>query len=372
MMDISGEYDVQRFRDGDAGRRMVESVLKLAAETGPVKLMEVCGTHTVSFLRSGLRTLLDGAVELVSGPGCPVCVTPNGVIDKAIAYASSDEYIVLTFGDMMRVPGSSSSLEKRRAEGGDVRIVYSTTDALRIASENRGRKVVFIGIGFETTSPTVAAAIKKAAGEGLGNFAVLSAHKLVPPALRALMSGNDSVKIQGFICPGHASAIIGGNAYREIAEIYSIPCVVTGFEPLDMLQGIYMILRQAREGRSDVEIQYKRVVTMNGNEKARAMLNEAFDVADTQWRGLGAIPQSGNVIKKEYEKHDAEKIWPIEAPESRETPGCRCADILTGKILPSECGMFGKKCVPEEPVGPCMVSSEGACAAHYRYGGERL
>lgn len=372
MKDMLREYDVQWFRDGDTGRRMVESVLKLAAETGPVKLMEVCGTHTVSFLRSGLRTLLDGAVELVSGPGCPVCVTPNGVIDRAIAYASSEEYIVTTFGDMIRVPGSNTSLEKQKAVGGDVRIVYSAMDALRIAAENKEKKVLFIGIGFETTSPTVAATIKKAVADGVENFAVLCAHKLVPPAMRALMSGADTVKIQGFICPGHASAIIGGNAYAEIGGKYSMPCVITGFEPLDMLQGIHMILRQARDGRSDVEIQYSRVVSMNGNEKAMALLNEVFEVADTAWRGIGVIPESGNAIRKEYEKYDAEKKWSIDVPPPKETPGCRCAEILTGKILPSDCGMFGKKCSPEEPMGPCMVSSEGACAAHYRYGGGRL
>lgn len=362
-------FSDELFRDGETARRMISAVRRETEKTGPVKMMEVCGTHTVAFLRSGLRSMLSGSVELVSGPGCPVCVTPNNIIDAAIEYSLEKDFIVATFGDMIRVPGSRSSLEKARADGGDARVVYSASDALRIAAENPCKKIVFMGIGFETTSPTVAAAIVSAKKEGLSNFAVLCAHKLVPPAMEALVADCADIKIKGFICPGHASAIIGAAAYTKIARDFSMPCVVTGFEPLDMLQGIYMLVKQVAEKRSEVEAPYSRVVRMEGNRKALDLISLVFDSADAAWRGIGTIPMSGNVIREEFADFDAEKKWPIQIPPSKETPGCRCAEILTGKMLPSECGLFGSRCSPANPVGPCMVSSEGSCAAHYRYGG---
>lgn len=366
------ETDILKgFRDGAAGRRLIEKVLSMAGGE-PVTFMEVCGTHTVEFFRTGLRKALSGAVRLVSGPGCPVCVTPNSIIDKAIAYAQTPGGIVATFGDMMRVPGSETSLERARAEGADVRIVYSTLGALEIARKQPDRRVVFMGIGFETTSPTVAASIIVAVREGLKNFAVLCSHKLVPPALEALASSGHEIALKGLLCPGHVSTIIGSNAYKFVAEKYRMPCVVTGFEPLDMIQGVMMLMEQARDCRAEVGVQYSRAVKPEGNLKALALLDRVFEQVDSEWRGFGIIPGGGYRIRDEYEAFDAERRWPVETPPPREHPGCRCAEILLGKIVPADCPLFRKKCSPESPVGACMVSSEGTCAAWYKYGDETV
>ncbi|MFH1540061.1 MAG: hydrogenase formation protein HypD [bacterium] len=356
------------FRDGDVAKQLIKRIRALTDGGGPLTFMEVCGTHTVEFFRSGLRGALSGAVNLISGPGCPVCVTPNRVLDKAVAYAGMPDVVVATFGDMVRVPGSRSSLEKAKAEGGDVRIVYSTTDALELAKRHADKRVVFIGIGFETTSPTVAAAIMQAKREGVGNFAVLCAHRLIPPALEALSSSGETNEIKGFLCPGHVSTIIGSEAYSSIAEKHRIPCVVAGFEPLDMLQGILMMAEQVRSGRAEVEVQYTRAVRPEGNRKALAMLEKVFfKPADSEWRGLGTIPKSGFGIREEFTGFDAGRRWPVEIPPPEENPGCRCAEVLLGKIVPTECSLFRKPCAPESPVGACMVSSEGTCAAYYKY-----
>jgi len=278
-------------------------------------------------------------------------------------------FILTTFGDMLRVPGSETSLERVRAEGGDVRVVYSTMDALAIARENPDKKVVFFGIGFETTAPTVAAALVQARDANLDNFAVVSAHKTVPRALETLAS-NPQLSLKGFICPGHVSVIIGSRAYLPIAERRGIPCVITGFEPLDLLQGILMLAEQSLAGRAEVSTQYSRTVTEEGNLKAQALIDEVFETSDSVWRGIGEIPGSGLSIRHGLERFDAEIRWPQAACTTRENPGCRCAEVLTGLVEPPECPLFRKVCAPESPVGACMVSSEGTCAAYYKYGDE--
>ncbi len=362
---------VKWFRNGEIARGLfarLEETLR-GVPAGSIPLMEVCGTHTVALFRSGIRRALPRALRLISGPGCPVCVTPNALIDKAIAYARADGFILTTFGDMLRVPGSETSLERVRAEGGDVRVVYSTMDALAIARENPDKKVVFFGIGFETTAPTVAAALVQARDANLDNFAVVSAHKTVPRALETLAS-NPQLSLKGFICPGHVSVIIGSRAYLPIAERRGIPCVITGFEPLDLLQGILMLAEQSLAGRAEVSTQYSRTVTEEGNLKAQALIDEVFETSDSVWRGIGEIPGSGLSIRHGLERFDAEIRWPQAACTTRENPGCRCAEVLTGLVEPPECPLFRKVCAPESPVGACMVSSEGTCAAYYKYGDE--
>jgi hydrogenase expression/formation protein HypD len=357
------------FRDGALARGLFARLEEMLRDkpAGSIPLMEVCGTHTVALFRSGIRRALPPAIRLISGPGCPVCVTPNALIDKAIAYAKAPGFILTTFGDMLRVPGSEDSLEEARAAGGDVRIVYSTMDALEAAKRNPDKNVVFFGIGFETTAPTVAASLARARADGLKNFAAVSAHKTVPAALEALAS-NPQLNLKGFICPGHVSVIIGSRAYLPIAEKQHIPCVITGFEPLDLLQGIIMLAEQAIGGRAEVRSQYARAVSEEGNAKARALMDEVFEASDSEWRGIGVIPGSGLSIRAEFAAHDAEARWPVEACATREHPGCRCAEVLMGLIEPPQCALFRKVCAPESPVGACMVSSEGTCAAYYKYG----
>lgn len=332
----------------------------------PVKLMEVCGTHTMSAFRSGLRSLLPESVILLSGPGCPVCVTPNTFVDKAVTIAQQPQTIVATFGDMLRVPGSYSSLEKARAQGADIRIVYSPLDALQLAESQPESRIVFLGVGFETTAPTIAWTIKAAKEKGLANYSVLCAHKTMPNAMAALLQGD--IQIHGFLCPGHVSVITGAEIYEFITRDYKIPCVVTGFEPGDILQGIGMMLKQLEEKRAQVEIEYHRSVTREGNPEAQALLTEVFDVCDTEWRGVGFIPGSGLKIKASFSAHDAERVFKdLTWPESKEPAGCRCGDILRGVCTPPECPLFRKVCTPANPVGACMVSSEGTCAAYYKY-----
>jgi hydrogenase expression/formation protein HypD len=359
---------MDEFRDRDVVLGYAARIRKLAGQCPePMAFMEVCGTHTMSIYQYGIRSLLPEGVRLISGPGCPVCVTPNRYIDRAIAMSRLADTIITTFGDMLRVPGSSSSLMEERARGADVRIVYSPLDAVAIARKNPGKRVVFLGVGFETTAPAIAASILAADGDGLGNYLVLAAHKTIPVPME-LLSSDPELKIDGYICPAHVSAIIGANAFRGLAEQRGVPCVVTGFEPADVMQGVEMLVRQVVEGKSRVENQYSRVVTWEGNRKAQAVLAQVFDVCDAEWRGIGVIPGSGLEIAAAYAAHDAEKALPVSVEETREHQGCRCGEILRGKVSPFDCPLFDRACTPESPVGACMVSSEGTCAAAYKYG----
>ena len=352
-------------RDPELLRRLAERLKNMPAP--PATLMEVCGTHTVAIARYGLREALPAGVRLISGPGCPVCVTPQEQIDLFIALGRSAGVTLATFGDMMRVPGTHRSLEQARAEGAEVLVVYSPMDAVEAAARNPERQVVFFGIGFETTAPAVALAILEAQRRGLRNFSVLCAHKLIPPAMMALL--DSEVKVDGFICPGHVSVIIGGDAYRPVAA-RGKPCVVTGFEPADVLRAVELLLQQIAEGRSVVEVEYSRAVRPEGNRKAQEMLARVFRVADAGWRGLGTIPGSGYELAAEFSQFDAAQRFEVDLPPAVEPAGCRCGEVLRGMIDPPDCPLFGEACTPRRPVGACMVSSEGACQAHYRYRGE--
>ncbi|ADI01175.1 MAG TPA: hydrogenase formation protein HypD [Syntrophothermus lipocalidus] len=336
-------------------------------EKREVSLMEVCGTHTVAIARSGLRSLVPPNLKLLSGPGCPVCVTAQSDIDAVIELARRPGVILVTFGDMMRVPGSESSLQEEKARGADVRVVYSPSDALEIARQNPERETVFLGIGFETTAPAVALTIEQAAASGLANFSVWSLHKLVGPALDAVFS-DESVKVDGLICPGHVSAVTGVKPYEPVVSRYHKPCVITGFETLDILEGIWLLLRQLNQGVAEIEIQYRRIVRPEGNPLAQAAIERVFTATDASWRGLGIIPASGLAIREEYGAWDAQRRFDIPEGKERIIKGCRCGDVLRGVITPYECPLFGQACTPVKPVGPCMVSQEGACAAYYRYG----
>ena len=358
--------DLSAFKDPQLAKGLVESIRTFAPTDRQVTLMEVCGTHTVSIARNGIRSLMPENVRLASGPGCPVCVTSNHDIDKVIALARIPGVIITTFGDMTRVPGSTSSLLAEQANGADVRIVYSPLDALRIAQENPESQVVFVGVGFETTTPLVAMAIKRAAAAGLQNFSVYAAHKNMPGALEAIVN-DPELKVDALILPGHVSTIIGAEPYRFLAERYGIPGVITGFEPNDMLQGIAMIMRQIAERRADIEIAYSRGVMQEGNPTALAAIDEVFETVPANWRGIGEIPGSGYRIRDEFAGFDAMRRLAPEVEPTVEHAGCRCGDVLRGIITPADCPLFRKACSPENPIGPCMVSSEGACAAYYRY-----
>ena len=356
--------DQNSFKDPVLARGLIKSIQALAPEHAT--LMEVCGTHTVAIARNGIRDLMPEGCKLASGPGCPVCVTANRDIDAVIALARVENVILTTFGDMTRVPGSSSSLLKEQAAGRDVRIVYSPLDALNIAQANPDRPVVFVGVGFETTTPLVAMAIKRAAALGLKNFSVYAAHKNMPGALDVLM-GDPELKVDALILPGHVSTIIGIEPYRFLAEKYGIPGVITGFEPLDVLQGIAMLMRQLHEGRAEIENAYARGVMAEGNPVALAAIDDVFETCTATWRGLGPIEGSGYRIREQYAQFDALRRFEPEIEETREPRGCRCGDVLRGIMAPNECPLFRKMCSPENPVGPCMVSSEGSCSAYYRY-----
>ncbi len=355
---------IDEYRDGAVAKALSEKIREIS--TKRVRLMEICGTHTMAIFRHGIRSLLPDTIELVSGPGCPVCVTATEEIDRAVKLAQTKGVIVTTFGDMIRVPGSHSSLQMEQARGATVKMVYSTFDALKIASQNRDREVVFLGVGFETTAPTVAAAIQTAHGAGDRNFSVLSAHKLLPPAMDALLSSGD-VMVNGFICPGHVTTIIGTSSYEKVVQQYHTPCVVTGFEPVDILQGILMLVEQIESDRAEVEIQYARGVSPDGNPGALGMMEKVFEPCDAPWRGLGHIPRSGLAIRKSFDAFDAENRFDLEVPAAREPAGCLCARVLRGAATPPECKLFRKACAPRTPIGPCMVSSEGTCAAYFKY-----
>ena len=356
--------DLRGFRDPVIARTLIDAIQSVA--TKPVKFMEVCGTHTVSIAKHGLRDVMPDNITLLSGPGCPVCVTSNTDIDTAIEFARQPGVIVTTFGDMMKVPGSYSSMSREKGDGRDIRIVYSPLDALDIAEKNPESQVVFIGVGFETTAPVIAAAIDQAAHRSIENFSVFSAHKTVPEALRALVNDPD-VAVGGFILPGHVSTIIGMEPYRFLAEEYGIPSVVTGFEPVDILQGIYMLAKQVADGRADIEVAYTRVVPPGGNPAAIAKIVEVFEPVDAEWRGIGVIPGTGLAIREQFARYDALKRVPVTPPEPKEVKGCQCGEVLRGVTLPFDCKLFGNACTPEHAVGPCMVSSEGSCSAYYRY-----
>ena len=356
--------DLNAFKDPALAKGLIASIQKWAPEHAV--LMEVCGTHTVAIARNGIRNLMPEGTRLASGPGCPVCVTSNRDIDTVIALSRVPNVIITTFGDMTRVPGSSSSLLKEQAAGADVRICYSPLDALTIAKENPDRPVVFVGVGFETTTPLVAMAIKRARAMGLSNFSVFAAHKNMPGALEAIIA-DPKLQIDALILPGHVSTIIGVEPYRFLAEKYGIPGVITGFEPLDVLEGITMLMRQLHEGRAEIEIAYKRGVLEQGNPVAMAVIDEVFDTCIATWRGLGPIEGSGYCIRPEYAQFDALRRFDLDIEPTVEPKGCRCGDVLRSAMAPDECPLFNKVCTPENPVGPCMVSSEGSCAAYYRY-----
>ncbi len=358
---------IDEYRDPARARGLLEKTTALAQKIArPVTLMEVCGSHTNAIGHHGIRNLLPENVRLISGPGCPVCVTATRDIDRALYLAGRQEVIFMTFGDMLKVPGTdSASLQQQRAGGGDIRIVASPMDCLRTAAENPDKQIVFMGIGFETTAPGVAATIRAASSQGLANFSVYSVHKVMPPAIRVLLD-DPQIKVDGFICPGHVSTITGEAAYAMIPAD-NRAAVITGFEPVDIIEGIYMLLNQLHQGRFSVENQYARGVNPQGNPKARALMDQVFEPADAAWRGLGIIPGSGLKIRSAYAACDAAVKFEIPDMASSEPPGCRCGDILRGIIAPADCPLFRKICTPLNPIGPCMVSAEGTCAAHYKY-----
>ncbi|GAB60837.1 MAG: hydrogenase formation protein HypD [Candidatus Jettenia sp.] len=357
---------VDEFRQREAAQGIVKKIHALSGKK--VNIMEICGTHTHAISKYGIRNPLPSNIRLISGPGCPVCVTSAGDINRIIEFCKREkDIIVATFGDMMRVPGTESSLQEQKATGKDIRVVYSPLGALDIARANPGKEIILYAVGFETTVPTVAATILLAKEKGIKNFSAFALHKLTPPAMKALLDSSE-LDLHGFLCPGHVTAIIGAKAYGFLAENYHSPCVVAGFEPLDAIHGLYMLIKQLEEGRAEIEIQYKRVVTWDGNTRAQRILEHVFEICDSNWRGIGKIPMSGLRLKNEFADFDAEKKFVIEAGIDEEPQGCACGEVLKGLLTPNQCPLFGKICTPESPVGPCMVSFEGTCAAYYTYG----
>ncbi len=354
---------LDEFRDPSLVPPLRARIERAASRLGRrATLMEVCGTHTMSIARYGLRELLPASVHLVSGPGCPVCVTPIGYVDHAIALARRPGTVIATFGDMVRVPGSTTSLGAEQGRGARIQVVFSSLDALKLARREPETEVIFLAVGFETTAPTTAATLRQAIAEGTRNFSLLCAHKTIPTALEGL--ARQPARLDGLLCPPHVSAIIGTRPYERVAAI-GIPCVVGGFEPLDILLAVAMLLEQLADGRAEVENEYRRVVARDGNARARAILEELFEPCDAEWRGLGVVPGSGLRLRAEHSAHDAAARFEVSLEPPREPRGCRCA------ATPDECPLFGKACTPEDPVGACMVSSEGTCAAYHRYGGLR-
>lgn len=357
---------LDEFRD----RALAEPLLKELRNsvTKPFRVMEVCGTHTMSIFRSGLRTLLPEGIELISGPGCPVCVTSASHIDAIVAMAERENTRIALFGDLFRVPGSNGlSLANASSAGAKIDIVYSPMDSLALARKYPEEMIVFLGVGFETTTPGIAATIMAARNQTIDNFTVFSTHKVMPPPLLALLD-DPELQIDGLLCPGHVSSIIGAKAYLPLADKYGLACVVAGFEPADILQGLILLARQIGAGEARVENAYTRAVRWEGNSRAQWMVSEIFEPVAMEWRGLGVIPESGLAIREEYGHFDAEKRLDITLTPAEEPKGCRCGEILKGKELPSKCPLFGNRCTPGSPIGPCMVSSEGTCAAFYKYG----
>jgi hydrogenase expression/formation protein HypD len=353
------------YRDPEAATRYLQLIKGLV--TKPVSIMEICGGQTHAIVKHGLDQLLPDDLTLIHGPGCPVCVTPVELIDQAVSIAAREQVIFCSFGDMLRVPGSKQDLLSVKARGGDVRVVYSPLDAVTLAKENPDKEVVFFAVGFETTAPANAMSVYQAHRANIPNFSILSAHVLVPPAMEVILSSPDN-RVQGFLAAGHVCAVVGYEEYVPIAEKYRVPIVVTGFEPLDILQGIAMTLRQLRDNRAQVENQYARIVKKEGNATARRIVNQVFEVTDRKWRGLGVIPNSGLALTEEYRAYNAETRFPgVAGIQAEEDPDCISGLILQGIKKPHECPAFGVRCTPEHPLGAPMVSSEGACAAYYRY-----
>lgn len=355
---------IDEFRNKHLIDKIVKKIGEAVSASRVYNFMDVCGTHTMNIFRFGLKDILPGNINLISGPGCPVCVTPNSFLDKAIALANSRDVIIATFGDILRVPGSYSSLEKERARGRAIRIVYSSIDALDIAKRNHRQHVVFLGVGFETTAPTVAASILRAKKDNIKNYSVLCGHKTMPEVLKALVD-DSHLKVDGFILPGHVSTIIGSKAYVFLQKDYKKRCVIAGFEPIDILQAILMLLSQKEP---KIEVQYTRVIDRDGNPVARKVIDKVFKKADTAWRGIGVIRNSGLKIRGEFSGFDAESKFKLKTKPAREDKDCICGDVLKGMKTPLECKLFNRVCNPEKPVGSCMVSSEGTCAAYYKYG----
>ncbi len=361
----------ERFRDPGAARAVAQAIHNRS--TRPVRLMEFCGGHTHAILRFGIPALLPDTVELRSGPGCPVCVTSAIDLDHAIALARVPEVVLTTFGDMMRVPGSHTSLAEAKANGADVRVVYSPLDALQVAYQNPDRPVVFLGVGFETTAPMVASAVLTAEDRGLENFTIFSTHKLTPPATLAILDAGN-VALDGVIGPGHVTTVIGSDAWRFLPDAYQIGCAIAGFEPLDLLRAILALVTMIEQDTPEVNNAYPRSVKPEGNVPAQQAMERVFEIADAPWRGFGTIPASGLRVRERYARFDAAHVFSVvdpgraDVPPSREPPGCRCGDVLRGELTPPECALFATACTPQSPIGPCMVSAEGACAAYYRYG----
>lgn len=354
------------FRRPEGAQRLLEAIR--SAKLPPVRIMEVCGTHTMAIARSGLRRLLPEHIRLISGPGCPVCVTPAGVMDAALELSQRKDVAITSYGDLLRVPGSrpGDSLQRRKALGADVRVVYSPMDALDMAAAEPERQVVFLGVGFETTAPGTALAVLEAKARGLENFSLLCLLKRTPPALRALIAQED-FRIDGFLCPGHVATILGAEAFRFLPEEYALPAVVAGFETGDLLAALYRLARQLERGEARLENEYTRAVSPGGNPAALSALEQVLEPCSDVWRGLGELPESGLRLREEFAPWDAAKRFGFQSENREQTAACRCGDVICGRLSPEECPLFGKGCAPERPVGPCMVSSEGACAAAYLY-----
>ncbi len=356
---------LDEYRDPELAQRLFAEIRRIT--TRHWAIMEVCGGQTHSIIRNGIDQLLPDEIELIHGPGCPVCVTPLEIIDKALAIASRPEVIFCSFGDMLRVPGSAKDLFRIKSEGGDVRIVYSPLDAVRLAQQHPDREVVFFGIGFETTAPANAMAVLQAHRLGLRNFSMLVSHVLVPPAIAAIMESPTN-RVQGFLAAGHVCSVMGTWQYQPLVERYRVPIVVTGFEPLDVLEGIRRVVLQLEAGRAELDNAYERAVRPEGNVAAQQVLAEVFEVTDRAWRGIGVIPQSGWRLRDAYRAYDAEARFAVGDIQTRESPICRSGEVLQGMLKPNQCPAFGKACTPRTPLGATMVSSEGACAAYYQYG----
>jgi hydrogenase expression/formation protein HypD len=357
---------IDEFRQKESSQGLLKKIRDIS--TKKVNIMEICGTHTHTISKYGIRDTLPSNIRLISGPGCPVCVTASGDIDKIIAFIKDEKNVIIaTFGDMMRVPGTVSSLQEQKADGSDIRVVYSPLGSLDIAAANPTKEVVLFAVGFETTIPTVAATIYLAKERKMKNFSAFTLHKLTPPAMKALMDSGE-LNLHGFLCPGHVTAVIGAHAYKFLSDDYNTPCVVAGFEPLDAIHGLFILTKQLEEGNAEIIIQYKRVVTWEGNKKAQQMMEQVFEKCDSVWRGFGKIPMSGLRMRDEYSDYNAECKFEMPAIDYEDPGACTCGNVLKGLSSPNQCPFFSTACTPETPLGPCMVSSEGTCAAYYKYG----
>jgi len=354
---------IDEFRDKELVQELSRKIKQISGKK--ITIMEVCGGHTMAIHKFGIPSLLPGNIELLSGPGCPVCVTDIRFIDRSVAYSRLDNTIITTYGDLIRVPGSSSSLDKEKAGGADVRVVYSTLEALDIAKQNKNKKVIFLGIGFETTTPSSAIAILEASKKNINNFFLYSSHKVMPPAMAALL--DEGIKIDGYIGPGHVTTVAGAKMYDDLTKKYNLSIVISGFEPVDIMQSIYFLVRQLENDKPKVEIQYKRAVDYEGNLIAQHMINEVFEPRDDWWRGLGVLQKSGLGLRKKYESFDAEKKINVRVEKPKEPKGCICGEILKGLKRPTDCSLFKRVCTPSNPVGTCMVSNEGTCQAYYNF-----